>query len=328
METTQFRFTRVVLALSAAAFGFAASHAAAQAYPAKPVQIVLPYSAGGSTDVIARAVAKRLGDAWGKNVIVDNRPGASGMIGAEIVAKADPDGYTLLSTTSSYPATAAVRKKLPFDAAKALIPVATFAHAPMLLAVHPSLPVKSVKELIAFAKKNPGKLNYSSSGTGGNNHFSGALFASAAGIQLTHVPYKGIAPAVLAVGSGEVEMVISSSSALLPMINAHKVRILGVSSLEPSPMFPGVPAIAQNGAPGYHYELWWGLFAPAGLPAERIAFINAAVNKLLDTPDMKKFLDTQGTEEWAQTPAQIADLLPKEIARYKKAMELAGIQPQ
>ena len=172
----------------------------------------------------------------------------------------------------------------------------------MLLAVHPSLPVKSVKELIAFAKKNPGKLNYSSSGTGGNNHFSGALFASAAGIKLTHVPYKGIAPAVLAVGSGEVEMVISSSSALLPMVNAHKVRILGVSSLEPSPMFPGVPSIAQSGAPGYQYQLWWGLFAPAGLPAERVAFINAAVNKMLATPDMKKFLDTQGTEAWPQTP--------------------------
>ncbi len=328
MKAIQSRFNWIALALSAAALGFAASHAAAQAYPAKNVQIVLPYSAGGSTDVIARAVAKRLGDAWGKNVIVDNRPGASGMIGAEIVTKADPDGYTLLSTTSSYPATAAVRKKLPFDAAKAIIPVATFARAPMLLAVHPSVPAKTVKELIALAKKNPGKLNYSSSGTGGNNHFSGALFASAAGIKLTHVPYKGIAPAVLAVGSGEVEMVISSSSALLPMINAHKVRILGVSSLEPSPMFPGVPSIAQSGAPGYQYQLWWGLFAPAGLPAERVAFINAAVNKMLATADMKKFLDTQGTEPWPQTPAQIADLLPKEIAHYKQAMEVAGIEPQ
>ena len=202
MKTTQSRFNRIALALSAAAFGFTASHAAAQAYPTKNVQIVLPYTAGGSTDVIARAVAKRLGDMWGKNVIVDNRPGASGMIGAEIVTKADPDGYTLLSTTSSYPATAAVRAKLSFDAAKAIIPLATFARAPMLLAVHPSVPAKSVKELIALAKKNPDKLNYSSSGTGGNNHFSGALFASAAGIKLTHVPYKGIAPAVLAVGSG------------------------------------------------------------------------------------------------------------------------------
>ena len=328
MKMMRSRLKRMALALGAAALGFAASHAAAQAYPSKNVQIILPYTAGGSTDVIARAVAKRLAEMWGKNVIVDNRPGASGMIGAELASKAEPDGYTLLSTTSSYPATAAVRAKLSFDPAKAITPVATFARAPMLLAVHPSVPAKSVKELIALAKKNPGKLNYSSSGTGGNNHFSGALFAAAAGIKLVHVPYKGIAPAVTAVGSGEVEMVISSSSALLPMINAHKVRVLGVSSLEPSPLFPGVPTIAQSGAPGYSYQLWWGLFAPAGMTAERIGFINAAVNKMLTTADMKKFLDTQGTEPWPQSPAQLADLLPKEIARYRKAMQVAGIQPQ
>lgn len=328
MKTRQSRLKLIVPMLCAATWIAAAPHAAAQAYPSKNVQLILPYSPGGSTDVIARAVAKRLGDMWGKNVIVDNRPGASGMIGAEMASKAEPDGYTLLSTTSSYPATAAVRAKLPFDPAKAIIPVATFARAPMLLAVHPSVPAKSVKELIALAKKNPGKLNYSSSGTGGNNHFSGALFGAAAGIKLVHVPYKGIAPAVTALASGEVELVISSSSALLPMINAGRVRVLGVSSLEPSPLFPGVPTIAQSGAPGYSYQLWWGLFAPAGMTAERIGFINAAVNKLLASADMKKFLDTQGTEPWPQTPAQLADLLPKEIARYKKAMEVAGIAPQ
>ncbi len=319
----------LVAALLAAAWACAAPAVAAQAdYPSKTVQIILPYTAGGSTDVIARAVAQRLSVAWGRNVIVENRPGASGMIGAEIAGKAEPDGHVLLSTTSSYPATAAVRAKLPFDPAKAIVPIATFARAPMLLAVHPSVPAKSVKELIALAKKNPGKLNYSSSGAGGNNHFSGALFAAAAGIKLVHVPYKGIAPAVTAVASGEIELVISSSSALLPQIKGGRVRVLGVSSLEPSPLFPGVQTIAQSGAPGYSYELWWGLFAPAGMTAERIGFINAAVNRLLETADMKKFLDTQGTEPWRQTPAQLADLLPGEIARYKKAMELAGIQPQ
>lgn len=328
MTTTPPRFTRIMLALSAAALAFTAPHAAAQAYPAKNIQLILPYTAGGSTDVIARGVAKRLGDMWGRNVIIDNRPGASGMIGAELASKADPDGYTLLSTTSSYPATAAVRKKLPFDAAKAIIPVATFARAPMLLAVHPSVPAKSVKELVALAKKNPGKLNYGSSGTGGNNHFSGALFGAAAGIKIVHIPFKGIAPAVTALASGEVEIVVSSQSALLPMINANRVRILGVSSLEPSPLFPGVPSIAKSGAPGFEYQLWWGLFAPAGASADLIGQINAAVNKVLATDDMKKFLDTQGVEAWPQAPAQIADLLPKEIARYKKAMDLAGIAPQ
>ena len=329
MKHSQFGRTVIIPALCAAVWAGAAPDAAAQgAYPSKNVQIILPYSPGGSTDVIARAVAQRLSDIWGKNVIVENRPGASGMIGAEMASKAEPDGHTLLSTTSSYPATAAVRAKLPFEPAKAIVPVAMFAKAPMLLAVHPSVPVKNVKELVALAKKNPGKLNYGSSGAGGNNHFSGSLFAAAAGVQMVHVPYKGIAPAVTALASGEVEIVISSSSALLPQINAGRVRILGVTSLEPSPLFPNLPSIAQSGLPGYSYELWWGLFAPAGITPERIGVINAAVNKVIASPDMKKFLDTQGVAGWPLAPAQLDGLLIREIERYKKAARVAGIPPQ
>lgn len=314
--------------LLAAAWVAASPQAVAQAYPAKNVVIILPYTAGGSTDVIARATAQRLGEMWGKNVIVENRPGASGMIGAEIASKAEPDGHTLLSTTSSYPATASTRAKLPFDPAKAIVPVAMFAKAPMLLAVHPSVPAKSVKELVALAKKNPGSLNYGSSGAGGNNHFSGALFAAAAGVKMVHVPYKGIANAVTALASGEIEIVISSSSALLPQINAKRVRILGVTTLEPSPLFPDLPSIAQSGVPGYSYELWWGLFAPAGISAERIGIINTAVNKVLATPEMKKFLDTQGVAAWPLTPQQLDGLLVKEIERYRKTAKVAGISPQ
>jgi len=328
MKTKQSRLSLLVPALCCAAWGYAAPNAVAQAYPSKNVQIILPYTAGGSTDVIARAVAKRLGDMWGKSVVVDNRPGASGMIGAEIASKAEPDGYTLLSTTSSYPATASVRAKLPFDPAKAIIPVAMFARAPMLFAIHPSVPVKNIKELIALAKKNPNKFNYGSSGAGGNNHFATALFGAAAGVKMQHVPYKGISMAVTAVASGEIEILIASSSALLPQKDSGRVRILGVTSLEKSPLFPGFPAIAQSGAPGYEYQLWWGLFAPAGMTAERIGFINAAVKKMLASADMKKFLDTQGTEPWPQSQAQLADLLPKEIARYRKAAQVAGIAPQ
>ena len=306
----------------------AAPQAAAQGYPSKNIVIILPYTAGGSTDVIARAVAQRLGEALGRNAIVENRPGASGMIGAEMAAKAEPDGHTLISTTSSYPATAATRAKLPFDPAKAIVPVAMFARAPMLLAVHPSVPAKSVKELVQLAKKNPAKLNYGSSGTGGNNHFSGALFAAAAGVNMVHVPYTGIATAVTALASGEVEVVISSNSALLPQINAGRVRILGVTTLEPSPLFPELPSIAQAGVPGYSYELWWGLFAPAGIAPDRIATINSAVNKILATPDMKKFLDNQGVQAWRLTPQQLDGLLVKEIERYKKMAKIAGIAPQ
>lgn len=314
--------------LATGACGIAPLAAAQGAYPSKNVVIILPYTAGGSTDVIARAVAQRLGATWGRNVVVENRPGASGMIGAEVASKSEPDGHTLMSTTSSYPATAAVRAKLPFDPARAIVPVAMFGRSPMLVAVHPSLPVKNVKDLVDLAKKNPGRLNYGSSGAGGNNHFSTSLFAAAAGVKLTHIPYKGIAPAVTALASGEVELIISSSSSLLPQINAKRVRILGVTSLEPSPMFPGLPAVAQSGVPGYSYELWWGLFAPAGIPADRIAVINGAVNKLLATDEMKKFLDTQGVAPWPLTPAELTDLLPREIARYRKAAQVAGIEPQ
>jgi tripartite-type tricarboxylate transporter receptor subunit TctC len=303
-------------------------HAAAQTYPTKNIQMIVPYTAGGSIDIMARAIAQRLGELWGRNVIVDNRPGASGMIGTEIATRAEPDGHTLLAHTSSYPATAAVRAKLPFDPAKAIVPVAMIAHAPMLLAIHPSVPATSVKELVALAKKNPGSLHYSSSGIGGNNHFTGALFASAAGIELVHVPYKGIAQAVTALASGEVEMVIASAAAVMPQAKPGRVRVLAVSTAKPSPLFPNLPAIAQSGVPGYTYELWWGIFAPAGIPADRANAINGAVNKILASADMRKFLDNEGAEGWPLTLTELADLLPKEIARYRKAAQAAGIPPQ
>jgi tripartite-type tricarboxylate transporter receptor subunit TctC len=279
---------------------------------------------------MSRAIATRLGTALGRNIVVDNRPGASGMIGTEMVAKADPDGHTLLGHTSSYPATAAVRAKLPFDPARSIIPVGMTARAPMLFAIHPSIPAKSVKELIAIVKKDPKKyfLNYGSSGTGGNNHFSGALFASAAGIKMEHVPYKGISNAVTALASGEVEIVIASSSALLPQRDSGRIRILGVTSAEKSPLFPDLPTVASQGAPGYEYELWWGTFAPAGMSQERISYLYSLINKIVTSPDMKKFLDTQGAEPWLMPIAQLPELLPKEIARYKKAAQLAGIEPQ
>ena len=297
-------------------------------YPARNVQIIVPYTAGGSIDIMTRAVAQQLTVAWGKNVVVDNRPGASGMIGTEIATKAEADGHVLLGHTSSYPATAAVREKLPFDPARAIVPVAMIARAPMMVAIHPSVPAKTVKELVALAKKDPNALKYSSSGTGGNNHFSGALFASAAGIKLTHIPYKGISQAMTALASGEVEICIASAAAINPQMRANRVRVIAITSEKPTSLLPGLPTVAQSGVPGYTYELWWGLFAPAGLSAERIAFINAAVNKSLAGPEMKKFLENESAEAWVATPAQIADLLPREIDRYRKAAKEAGIPPQ
>jgi tripartite-type tricarboxylate transporter receptor subunit TctC len=306
----------------------AAQVAGAQAFPSKNLQMVVPYTPGGSADLFSRVMAQKLGEAWGRTVVVENRPGASGMIGTELVTKAPADGHVLLGHTSSYPATASVRAKLPFDPARAIVPVAMIARAPMLIAVHPSVPAKSVKELIAVAKRTPGGLNYGSSGTGGNNHFSGSLFATAAGIKMTHIPFKGISLAVTALASGEIEVLISSQAALAPQIQANRVRILAVTSAKPSPLYPGVPAAAAGGAPGYSYELWWGIFAPAGLPADRLAFINTAANKILMSDEMKKLIAREGAEPWPLDPKQLDGLLVREIDRYRKAAKIAGIEPQ
>lgn len=319
------RFTAVAIAAAAIAAG--AQTAAAADYPSRNITMVVPYTAGGSADLMGRTISQYLSEAWNTNIIVENRAGASGMIGAEMVSKAKPDGYTLLATTSSYPATVSTRKKLPFDAVHSFLPVGIIARAPNLLAIHPSVPAKSVKELVELAKKNPGKFNYGSSGTGGNNHFSGALFAAAAGVKMVHVPYKGIANAITALASGEVEMVISSAAALLPMINAKKVRILGVTSEGPTDLFPDLKPVSAT-VPGYSYYLWWGVFAPSDISPERAQFINTAINKILATPKMKKFLANQHAEPWPHTMDQLKDMLPREIARYKEAAKIAGIKPQ
>ena len=305
-----------------------APQAIAQAFPSKNLVMIVPYTPGGSADIMSRAIAQRLGEAWGRNVVVENRPGASGMIGTELVTKADPDGHTLLGHTSSYPATAAVRAKLPFDPGRAIVPVSMTARAPMLLAIHPSVPAKGVKDLVALAKKNPGKLHYGSSGTGGNNHFSGALFAAGAGVEMTHVPYKGISQAVTALASGEVEIVIASAAALLPQWKSGRVRVIAVTTLERSALFPELPSVAQSGVPGYSYELWWGVFAPAGISAERAAQINAVANKIVAGAEMKKFLDNEGADPWPLTMQQLDGFLVREIDRYRKAAKLAGIEPQ
>ena len=328
MKTITSRKSRVTRLCVIGCALLVAQQVGAQAFPAKNIQMIVPYTAGGSIDLFSRAIAQRLTAAWGRNVVVDNRPGASGMIGTEVFAKMEPDGHALLGHTSSYPATASVRAKLPFDPARAIVPVATLARAPMLLAVHPSVPAKSIKELIAVAKRTPGGLNYGSSGAGGNNHFSGSLFAAAAGIKMTHVPYKGISMATTALASGEIEIVIASAAALMPQVKAGRVRALGATSLEPSPLLPGLPAIAQAGVPGYNYELWWGVFAPAGITAERLGVINAAINKILTSDDMKKFFANEGAETWPQTPQQLDGFLVKEIERYRRAAKIAGIEPQ
>ena len=322
MKTNAYKIT---LALAGSLF---AAHAHAQQYPTRNIQMIVPYAPGGSIDIMSRTVAAKLSVVWGRNIIIDNRPGASGMIGTEQVTKAEPDGYTLLAHTSSYTGTAAVRAKLPFDPARAIIPVGGIAKSALILVVHPSVPVKTVREFVDLAKKNPGKFNYGSSGIGGNNHFAGALLEMAVGTKMVHIPYKGISLAMTAIASGEVEVVVASAAAVNPQLRAGRVRALGMSGLKPSPLMPGLPSIAESGLPGYQYELWWGMFAPAGMSADRLAFINSAINSVLVNPDMKKFLDAESASAWIATPQQLANLLPSEIERYRKVAVAAGIPPQ
>lgn len=320
--------TAACAAMAAMAIVPAPEGAAQAPFPSRPVQMIVPYTPGGGADVIVRGVAQRLAEAWGRNVVIDNRPGASGMIGTELVARAEPDGHTLLGHTSSYPATAALRRKLPFDPARALVPAAMIAKAPLVLAVHPSLPARTVREFIALAARHPGKLNYSSAGTGGNNHFAASLFASATGVKLAHIPYKGVAQAGIALIAGEVELLFASSPAVSPQLSAGRLRALGVTSLQPSPLLPGLPAIAQSGVPGYEYELWWAIFAPAGIAGDRLNGIHAAVGRVLAGADMKKFLGDQGAGPWPLSVAQLSGLLPAEIERYRKIAQAAGMAPE
>ena len=310
---------------AAGAFTCAAS---AQQFPSRNIQTIVPYAPGGSIDVMTRAVMAELSKALSRNIVIDNRPGASGMIGTEQVTKAEADGHILLGHTSSYTGTAAVRAKLPFDPARAIVPVAGIGKSALVMVVHPSVPAKTVKEFVALAKKNPGKLNYGSSGIGGNNHFAGALFDLAAGTKMIHVPYKGISLAMTAVASGEVEVVIASSAAVNPQLRAGRVRALGMSGAKPSPLLPNLPSIAQAGVPGYEYELWWAIFAPAGIPADRLNFLNSTINKLLGAPELKRFLEQESAEPWIATPQELADLLPREIERYRKVAKAAGIPLQ
>jgi len=303
----------------------ASTHAADAAYPTRNVTIVVPFAAGGSADILTRGVAKGLAELWNRTIVVDNRPGAASMIGSEYVANADPDGYRLLHATSSYPGAVATRSKLPFDPVNAFVPVAMIARAPFVLTVHPSVPAKTTQEFIALAKRRP--LTYSSSGAGGSNHFATELLAHMAQVKLTHVPYKGVAPAVIALVSGEVDAILASSPGVMAQVRAAKARSIAVSSAERTPLVSGLPTIAET-LPGYAYENWWALLAPAKTPAAVVGAINTAVNKVLVGSEMKQLLEREGAAAVPLSVAQLTDLLPREIAHYRKMAQTAGMTPE
>ena len=316
----------VALVVSALVCGVAV--AAEAKYPSKPITFIVPYPPGGSNDTFARAIGKQLSEALGQPVVVDNRPGAGGMIGAAAVAKAEPDGYTIVIISSSFSGSAAIQPKLPYRPIEDFTPVARIAMGPMVLTVRNSLEVKTAQELIAFAKKNPGKLNYASSGAGSINQFATEEFAQATGIALTHVPYKGMGPATNDLIGGLVDVLFASATSIMQQVKAGNVRALGVSSVKPTDIASGLPALAESGAPGYRFALWWGVLAPAKTPADRVAKLNGEINKILASAEMKKFLSNEGAEPAPMRPEEFAKFLGDDVSNLKKLAKKANIQAE
>ena len=304
-------------AVALAVAGFAPL-AQAQQYPTKPITMVVPYPPGGSNDSFARQIAKELGDVLKQSVIVENRPGASGNTGTGQVAKAQPDGYTLVAVSSSMTTNSAVQTKMPFDPVKSFAPVAMFARGPFIVAVNNDFAARTPAELISAVKANPGKFNYASSGTGSVNHFATELLRSMApGFDITHVPYKGQGPAVTDVVGNQVQLMISSGPSILPMVRNGKLRAIGITSLQPSPVAPELTPMAAA-VPGYEFDLWWGLLAPAGTPAPIVNQLNQAVNQILASAHIKANFLREGALTASLTPQQFGEVIQKDVERWKK----------
>ena len=294
-------------------------------YPAKAITIVVPFAPGGSNDIVARAIGQKLNEDWGQPVVVDNRPGAGGVIGSEFVARAAPDGYTLLLVSSTFTINPAVKTNLPFDVAKDFTPVARIGQSPLLLAASNSFPASSVGELIALAKAKPGSINYASAGPGSINQIAAELLALSAGIKLTHVPYRGGALAINDLVGGHVDIYVSSMPQILQIVRNGQAKALAVTSTQRSPSLPDTPTMRESGVPGYEASSWWGIVAPAGTPPDVVEALNNEINKALSTEQMIKFLTSEGAEAMPGTPKQFDELITSEIARWRKVARDADI---
>jgi tripartite-type tricarboxylate transporter receptor subunit TctC len=310
-------------ALAAVVSVLAPLAALAQAYPSKVVRVVIPWPPGGSNDVVGRIVAQKLSEALGQQFVIDNRPGAAGSIGSDVVAKALPDGYTLMVHSTTHVGNAHIYKKLPYDTLKDFTGVAMLVTQTGALTVHPSLPVKSVKEFIALAKKRPGEILYSSSGNGSAPHLSMALFISMAGIELVHVPYKGGAPQVTALVAGEAQASLATISTVIAHIRAGRLRPLGVNSTEPVSALPGIPPIAKA-VPGYEMSPWIGVFAPAATPRAIVERLHAEIGRILKMPDVAQNLSGQALEPSAASIERFNAVIRADYEKYGKLIRLAG----
>lgn len=297
------------------------SLAHAQQYPAKPIRLVVPFPAGGATDIFARAVSQKLGEKLGTTVIVDNKPGAGGTIGSDLAAKAPADGYTLLlSTTSTHSIAPSFGTRLPYDAVADFTPIAHVGNAPSIMLVPNTSPAKTVKEWVDYARKNPGKLNYASSGNGTVVHLGTEYFKAQAGLFLVHIPYRGTALAIPDLVSGKVDMLLDSLPSGLPHVKQGRLRALGITSLKRSPLLPDLPAISET-VPGYESVTWFGVYGPKGLPADIVAKVNAGLNHALAETDVKDRLAQLGIEPAGGTPQQFATMVARDRTKWKKIID-------
>jgi tripartite-type tricarboxylate transporter receptor subunit TctC len=291
-------------------------------FPAKTVRLVVPFPAGGPLDATGRAIAQKLTEAWGQSVVVDNRPGAGGNIGADLVAKSPPDGYTVvMGALSTHAVNPSLYPSMPYDAVKDFAPITLIAVTPNVLVVNPALPVKSVRELVAYAKANPNKLSFGSGSNGSAGHLAGELFKVETGTDLVHIPYKGAAPAMQALLAGDTQLMFDNLASAMPQVKAGKLRALAVTTAKRSSLVPELPTMAEAGVPGFDIATWFGLLAPAGTPKEVIAKWNADVVKILDSPEMREKLMAQGAEPTPTTPAQFAAFIAAELPKYARIVK-------
>jgi tripartite-type tricarboxylate transporter receptor subunit TctC len=314
----------LVAALLALAGG--TTDALAQAYPAKPVRLIVPFPPGGTADILARLLGEKLSAALGQQVVAENRAGAAGGIGAAAAARAAPDGYTLfMGTTGTQTINPAVNPKLPYDPLKDFAPVSNFAASPFVLVVHPSIRAKSVRELISLANEQPGKLHYASFGSGSSAHMTGEMFRSRAGIQIVHVPYKGASPALTDLVGGHVQMMFTLLPSVMTHVRGGTLRAIAVASAQRDPSLPEVPTFIESGMPDFLADSWYGIFVPAGTPADIVARLNAEIQRVLGLADVKQRLATEGAEPMGNTPEQFAAQLKRDLAHWARVAREAKV---
>ncbi|MCC7485723.1 MAG: tripartite tricarboxylate transporter substrate binding protein [Burkholderiales bacterium] len=297
----------------------------ASRYPSRPIRLVIPFPPGGSNDILGRFIAQKMTERLGQQALADNRPGADGIIGTDLVARSAPDGLTLLIVSTSYTMNPAIHK-LPYDPIRSFAPVSMIASGPNVIAVNPSLPVTSIKGLIALAKSRPNQVRYASSGIGGFNHFGGELFNSMTGVKMAHIPYKGGGPAMLDVVTGQVEVSFGTLIQTLPHIRSGRLKPLGVGSLKRSPTVPDVPTISEAGVPGYDGTIWWGILSPAGVPEGIITKLNSTLAEILREPEMAKRLAAEAAEPIIETPAAFGKVIANDIVKWARIAKQAGMR--